>query len=354
MKRTGEILKKAREKKGLSINEIALSLKISSKVLKAIEEGDTDQLPAKTFLRGFVQSYANYLRLDVNTVLNLFHEEMGTTKPSPIIQMPEQDATLDETERKSGDAASPRATTSSSSEKTFSGLSKNNNSRTITFTILGAVLVGLIVFTKKMIDKYQKEGVVSEVEITTPLEGTADATSAAVSASPSPMSTAMSTPFATPTPTQNSTPLSTPTPTHSVSPTPGLTPKPSVTPSPSITPSPTVKPSATPTPSPSASPSPSPSASPSPSPSPSASPSPTPSNKPVEVIVEALDRVEIDFALSAGKFEKIILNAEQVHTFKSKTGLRLNISNGGAVNVIVNGKDLGIPGNLGKPVKLNF
>jgi cytoskeleton protein RodZ len=77
-------------------------------------------------------------------------------------------------------------------------------------------------------------------------------------------------------------------------------------------------------------------------------------NKPVEVIVEALDAVEVEITTKDGKSEKISLTAEQIHTFKSKNGLKLNISNGGAVNVIVNGKDLGIPGNLGKPVKLNY
>ncbi len=47
MKKTGELLKTAREEKGLSLHEIGLSLKISSKVLKAIEEGDETQLPAR-------------------------------------------------------------------------------------------------------------------------------------------------------------------------------------------------------------------------------------------------------------------------------------------------------------------
>jgi cytoskeleton protein RodZ len=341
MKRTGEILKKGREQKGLSINEIALSLKISSKILKSIEEGDANQLPAKTFLRGFVQSYASYLRLDVNEVLRVFQEEMGTTKPSPIIQMPEQDATLELFEKKSTEGAAPRPT-APAQEKSFNSLAKtNNNSKTLTLTVLGLVLVGLIVFTKKMIDKYQKEGTVSEVDVTTPLatspsETSSDAAPAAETnseaaagrppSSPLPAATAMSTPLATPTPTY------TPTPAPTVTPNPTLTPKATATPSSSITPT----------------------ATPNPSPSESPSPSATPANKPVEVIIEALDNVEIEYITKDSKTEKISLRAEQVHTFKSKNGLRLNISNGGAINIIVNGKDLGIPGNLGKPVKLNF
>ncbi|WP_413289403.1 helix-turn-helix domain-containing protein [Bdellovibrio sp. HCB337] len=357
MKRTGELLKKAREKKGLSINEIALSLKISSKVLKAIEEGDTNQLPAKTFLRGFVQSYANYLRLDVNDILQVFQEEMGTTKPAPLIQMPEQDETLESFEKKSTENPPQRTTATSGGEKTFNTLAtKNNNARNVTFTFLGVMMVGLIIFTKKMIDKYQKEGAVSEVEVTDPLMASPEVTPAVTvtptsetaaspvgmtsSTSPSPMSTAMSTPLITPTPMITPTP--TPAPKHSPSP----TATPAVTPTPTATPKATATPTPTPSPSPSSTPTPSPSASP--------SPSPSPANKPVEVIIEALDNVEIDYTTKDGKSDKISLNAEQVHTFKSKTGLRLNISNGGAVNVIVNGKDLGIPGNLGKPVKLNF
>ena len=86
MKKTGEMLKKAREEKGLAINEIGLSLKISSKILKAIEEGDAAHLPAKTFLRGFVQSYATYLRMDVDAVMSSFYEEVGSTRPKPLMR----------------------------------------------------------------------------------------------------------------------------------------------------------------------------------------------------------------------------------------------------------------------------
>ncbi len=303
MKRTGEILKNAREKKGLSINEVALALKISSKILKAIEDGDPSQLPPKTFLRGFVQSYSNYLRLNANEVLRVFQAEMGTTKPSPLIQMPEQDATLESFEKKKSEPATKRGATPAQ-EKSYNKLTKtNNNSKTITFTLLGLILVGLIVFTKKMIDKYQKESAIADVEVAAPIatppqEVAADLTHP--SPSPTATVTAMSTPLVTPTPE--------PTPIATVAETPA------------------------------------------PSPSPTA----TPMSKPLEVIIEALDNVDIDYITKDGQIERIHLNAEQVHTFKSKSGIKLNISNGGAVDVIVNGKDLGIPGNLGKPVKLSF
>ncbi|MGZ3745110.1 MAG: helix-turn-helix domain-containing protein, partial [Pseudobdellovibrionaceae bacterium] len=237
MKRTGEILKKAREQKGLSINEIALSLKISSKILKAIEDDDAPQLPAKTFLRGFVQSYASYLRLDVNEVLRIFQEEKGSTKPSPLIQMPDQDATLESFEKNNAEVSAP-AGNNLSQEKSFKHLTKkNDDSKTLTFTILGLVLVGLIVFTKKMIDKYQKESAVSEVEVAAPLITPPNEIAADINP-PTDNGSVLN--QSAPGPVPDSTPLATQTPAKSLA-----TPTPSLTPSPSASPSLTPAPSAT-------------------------------------------------------------------------------------------------------------
>jgi cytoskeleton protein RodZ len=71
--------------------------------------------------------------------------------------------------------------------------------------------------------------------------------------------------------------------------------------------------------------------------------------KPVEVIVEALNAVSIRYALSDGKWSNIDLTAGRVHTFKSRAGMKLEFSDGGAVNLVVNGKDRGVPGPVGKP-----
>lgn len=74
----------------------------------------------------------------------------------------------------------------------------------------------------------------------------------------------------------------------------------------------------------------------------------------MELIVEALDSVEIEYSSQTGKSQKIRLSAEQVHTFKSRSGLKISFSNGGAVNLIVNGKEVGIPGDLGKSINLSY
>lgn len=357
MKKTGEILKKAREEKGLSLHEIGLSLKINSKVLKAIEDGDDAHLPAKTFLRGFVQSYANFLHLDTDKVLEVFYEEMGSTKPKPYIRP----ATTEKPAEEEIPAAqenqpAPEATVTPIRKAAPAGgksdgmqsLQESKTSKTVAVIIIGVILLGLILFTKKMIDKYSKEAEVPSNEVAQTMEGATPVTAETpplTEVEPSSSSGPLGHLTATPAPTvPASMPSPTPTPSPAVA-----TAKPSPTATPSTSPSPSVTPAA--------SPSPTPVASATPTPSPSPTPKPTPKeegNKPVELIVEALDTVEIEYSAPNGKPQKIKLSAEQVHTFKSKSGLRIGFSNGGAVNLILNGKEIGIPGDLGKPIKLSY
>lgn len=378
MKKTGELLRKAREEKGLSLNEIGLSLKISNKILKAIEDGDETNLPAKTFLRGFVKSYATFLRMDVDSVLNTFHEEMGSTKPQPYIrplgshetkseEVVSQATATEESTRESAATTSTEAPSQNVADfpraEKYAPLQENKSTRIIIISVVVIALFGLIVFTKKMIDKYSKEAEVPVVEMEkgieaipeenvevdtdtlptdTPRESTQGADSATPAASPISNLTSIVAPSAV-------APISTPAP----SPTPTPQPKVAATP----TPAPTPAASPTPTPSPSPTPVASPNPTPTPSPIPTPTPSPTPADttgKPVELIVEALDGVEIEYSAPNGKPQKIKLAADQVHTFKSKSGLKINFSNGGAVNLILNGRDVGIPGDLGKPIKLSY
>lgn len=83
MKITGELLKSERIKKDLSIQDVAYALKLSARIITALESGQSDELPAKTFVRGFVKSYADYLKMDSTAVLKQFQEEMGSTHPVP-------------------------------------------------------------------------------------------------------------------------------------------------------------------------------------------------------------------------------------------------------------------------------
>ena len=65
----GEYLKREREMRGVSLDEITAATRIATRFLQAIEDEHWDQLPGGVFNRGFVRAVARYLGLDEeNTV----------------------------------------------------------------------------------------------------------------------------------------------------------------------------------------------------------------------------------------------------------------------------------------------
>ncbi|MCP5052611.1 MAG: helix-turn-helix domain-containing protein [bacterium] len=64
----GQTLKKLREKKGVGIHEIAVSTKISYKILVNIEQERFDRLPEGGYLRWHIMTYAKALALDPHKV----------------------------------------------------------------------------------------------------------------------------------------------------------------------------------------------------------------------------------------------------------------------------------------------
>ncbi len=68
----GDLLKEAREKHGLSIEDIESALKIKARHIEAIEYDDHDELPPRVYAIGFVKVYAEYMNLDSNRMVKLF------------------------------------------------------------------------------------------------------------------------------------------------------------------------------------------------------------------------------------------------------------------------------------------
>lgn len=60
----GEILKNAREKKGITIQQAEEDTKIRAKYLIALEDENYDHIPGKVYVKGFLNNYASYLGLD--------------------------------------------------------------------------------------------------------------------------------------------------------------------------------------------------------------------------------------------------------------------------------------------------
>lgn len=57
----GAALRAEREKRHLSIDDVANQLKINPRLLIALESGDSSSLPHPAYARGFIRSYANFL-----------------------------------------------------------------------------------------------------------------------------------------------------------------------------------------------------------------------------------------------------------------------------------------------------
>ena len=65
----GEYLRREREMRGVSLDEISVATKISIRFLQAIENEELSKLPGGIFTRSFVRTYARYLGLDEERVL---------------------------------------------------------------------------------------------------------------------------------------------------------------------------------------------------------------------------------------------------------------------------------------------
>lgn len=74
-----EKLRAAREAKGLSIHQIAEITKIKTEHVRAIEEGNFDVFTAPVYIRGFVRSYGNAVRLDTKQLVDQLNEELAET-----------------------------------------------------------------------------------------------------------------------------------------------------------------------------------------------------------------------------------------------------------------------------------
>jgi cytoskeleton protein RodZ len=361
MLKVGAYLKEVRESRKLSLHEVGMALKINPKMLQAIEDGEPQKLPAKTFLRGFIRSYAQYLKLEVDSVMQMFQEEQGSTKPQPKIIPSMNSPAVPNEDTNTSSFVNPASDSSEPITGAVAGVSKEERSHfksptapapvtqsQIIYGLVSIVLLALIFVAYRLIDKYQQETALPNSPLPPPIERSdseGSITASPVTESPQPPMTPppISTSDSSVGPSPVSAPVPATAPTVAV-PVPAPAPATAPAPLPSApvpTPSAAIpKPAVTPTTPTSSAPLPA-----------AANPSPAVTN---EVIVEALNKVKIRYAIGAAEAKSIDLEAGQFHTFKSKVPLKLDINDGGSVNLFVNGRDRGIPGQIGKPVTLNY
>lgn len=83
MESYGEILKNKREEKNLELNKIAREISIEERFLKGLEDEDSGVFPGEAYLIGFLKNYSNFLELDTEYLLKLYHNKQLQEAPVP-------------------------------------------------------------------------------------------------------------------------------------------------------------------------------------------------------------------------------------------------------------------------------
>jgi cytoskeletal protein RodZ len=73
----GQIFKRYREAEGLKIAQIEKDLKISHRMIEALESDNYHTLPDEIYVKNIIKSYARYLALDYNRLLALYEAARG-------------------------------------------------------------------------------------------------------------------------------------------------------------------------------------------------------------------------------------------------------------------------------------
>ncbi len=82
----GDKLKKTRERKALTIDQVQRQTHIHSEVLTALEDGRCDEILNPTYVRSFLKKYAEYLGMDTREILSDY-SKVNSGRVAPKINM---------------------------------------------------------------------------------------------------------------------------------------------------------------------------------------------------------------------------------------------------------------------------
>jgi cytoskeleton protein RodZ len=101
----GERLRREREMRGISLDNIAESTKIGTRLLRALEEEQFELLPGGIFNKGFVRAYAKYLGLNEDEAVTEYLIAAGESSLDPRAIAEQNDSRID---RLGGDPGNSR------------------------------------------------------------------------------------------------------------------------------------------------------------------------------------------------------------------------------------------------------
>jgi len=288
----GQLLQEARQQKGVSLEQVEEVTRIRQRFLKALEEENYTALPAEAYVKGFLRNYALYLGLDPQEVMALY-EGRGVEGKKAAPPQPGFFQPMDIS------LAAPSWLTPD--------------------LVIGALLIlVLLAFGSWAAWHYLSPTVKARL-----LSGRATAT-----ATPSPTAT---TSIVLPSATPTATPTTTPTVMLTVTPTAMPTVAPAVVSTSTATSTPTSTPTGAPT------------------------NTPTPRvSAGVEVELRIVEYTWLRVIVDGGEAFVGSLEAGTTRTWRGRESVAFRCGNGGGVEATVNGEPLGILGERGQVVELEW
>jgi cytoskeletal protein RodZ len=83
----GEILRKAREKRKLTIEQVEKVIRVRAKFIEALEKNEFEKLPGPIYGRGFVKNYASFLGLNPEETLAFYRRQAN---PEQLQEVPRE------------------------------------------------------------------------------------------------------------------------------------------------------------------------------------------------------------------------------------------------------------------------
>ncbi|HSK93075.1 MAG TPA: helix-turn-helix domain-containing protein, partial [Candidatus Angelobacter sp.] len=87
-RRLGDVLREAREAKGVDLVRVERETKIRERYLSALERGEYRELPGSVYTKGFLRNYGAYLALDPEELIDLYRLETTAAPERPRAPTP--------------------------------------------------------------------------------------------------------------------------------------------------------------------------------------------------------------------------------------------------------------------------
>jgi len=79
----GAYLRRLREDKGSSLDDIARATRVGRRHLEALEANEAHELPAPVFVKGFIRAYCEFLETPPDEALTRYRRHAGESTPAP-------------------------------------------------------------------------------------------------------------------------------------------------------------------------------------------------------------------------------------------------------------------------------